>query len=99
MPGISDKHVVKVRRLLDEIHRQIRSRAGALAFRSMADISEAEDPPDSFRARLKGRLRTLGLEIHQRGGLLLQIAEVVIRDERDASVLAASWDGIGGFYR
>lgn len=99
MSSISDKHVVKVRRLLDEIHRQIQSRAGALVFRSMADISEAEDPPDSLRARLKRRLRTLGLEIHQGGGLLLHIAEVAIRDERDASVLAASWDGIGGFYR
>jgi hypothetical protein len=99
MPNSLAIEVLKVRALLDKIHRHPPTRTGKLKFLNMAEVRESQQSWQDPRHLLKGELRSLGREFHSRGGSLQQRSEAAIRDERDASVLAAAWDGIGGFYR
>jgi hypothetical protein len=99
MTDILATGMLKVRALLDEIHRHFPKRTGKLKFRSMAEVSDAEPISATARDRLNQELRALGRKFHTRGVSLHQVLRNAPRDDRDASVLAAAWDGIGGLFQ
>lgn len=99
MQDTLDDYLIELHALLNEIHQHPRERSGRLRFPSMAEVPDPRRPPQDARSLLIRQLRTLGREIHRRGNSLHQVARAAIRDTRDASVIAAAWDGIGGFYK
>ena len=99
MPNNLDIEVLQVRALLDKIHGHPPTRTDKLKFFNMAEVRESEKSQQDPRNLLKGELRSLGREFHSRGGSLQRCSDAATRDQRDASVIAAAWDGIGGFYK
>ncbi len=99
MQATQDDNLGELHALLDAVHRHAPARIGRLTFRSMAEVPDSEQTPQDARSRLIRQLRKLGREIHRHGNSLHHVTRTAIRDDRDASLLAVAWDGIGGFYR
>lgn len=86
--------IKELRELLEAIGNFAHQRR-PLKFLAMSDVSENEPPAYPAREKLKSRLRSIGLQLHEMGVSLHKIARKVTRSASDTDVLNKVWHGIG----